>query len=554
MKRVFGVVVVMLLSAVMTIPASMAGNCVNEGGTEPFGVMESPVDGYVAINPKDVLVSGWALSSICINRIKLFVDDIDLADCTGDIFLTEPRYDVCTYFCRENYPDCRGECPVSSPKGISDITGWKTVIDVTGFNIGWHTLKAVAYDDSGRSNVIGTIRFLVPRPFGAIDAPHRIRCGEDCQIRGWSLAGLGLEKVKIYFNDDYLGDARLSQSRPDLCGIYGGFVDPLCQYSGWTFDMHVSSDCVAPANKIYAVAVDKLGNETPLPATHDTMHPVGNGLTVRVDCTCDPFPPFGSADVPLTGQVISKARYFSTSGWALSDCTVDNVGIYLDGVFFSFVDGLRMHREDICDIICYPDCADAAWEKIYRSDDITLGTHDVQYVAMDTNGQTTVLASKALTVRNVQLPKGVVEYPPADQIVVLGRDALEVSGWALADRFDGDPLNPDDPYDPEVAKTVRPSVAKIEFYLDTLKIGTLNSYNSNDTTNSLGIARADVCAAPGCDSYQYPKCWTSGFNFRLADTSDLKPGATTLRVRVYDNKGLSNDIGSIRLVLTDHQN
>ncbi len=537
MRRLTGVVAVAVLVLLIGVPSSFA-NCVNPGTTEPFGTVEWPPEGYVAVNPQDFRVSGWALSTVCMNRVRFFIDGIETPKCCEGVTLTVERNDVCTTFCRSNYPNCRGECPPpDGTPGTEDNVGWEILLDVSGFNMGWHLLEVKAFDDAGRNNVIGSVNFLIPRPFGNIEGPYRVLCGRDCPTNGWALAGLGLEKLMLFMDDAYIGDADLGGSRPDVCNSYAGYINPVCESSGWTMNVNYSSECLASQRRIRAVAVDNLGNETDLYAGPDPLVQEGNGLQVQVDCPpCSPVAPFGLIDLPVNGQEISKERDFVMTGWSFAADTLENVTIHLNGDPVAHADLENApKRPDLCAAICYPNCEDGGWAFPYSSDDLELGDNVFKAVAEDSEGRSTVLGTRTVHVREVQAPIGRVELPATNQVVVIGRDPLQVLGWTVADRFD-----------PEK----RGSVEKIEFYLDAQLLGTLTEYDAEaEATDSLGLLRPDVCTAQGSDYYQYPKCIVSGFAFTLKDTSGLNPGLSLLRVRVYDKEGLSADLNTVPVTI-----
>ncbi len=510
-----------------------ANECVDGPSDQPFGYLDTPLDGYVAVNPAEVPVMGWALSTACIDVVGLYLIQVDAEHLLAQVFPDQTRTDVCTYFCADNYPDCLEQCGGGESAG--DVVGWSTVLDLGGLPAGWYPLIAAAVDTEGRSATVATSNILIPRPFGAIEAPFRARCGETCEISGWAMAGLGIQRIMVYMNDTYIGDANLGISRPDVCASYTGYVNPTCENSGWSIPIHFPSECADTIRQIRAVAVDTLGHQTSLPASFDTNDPEGNGFLIQVDCTCDPVPPFGKIDVPVTGQEICRCRDYNLSGWALSDCLIDKIAVYVDDVFMGYAQNMRTDRPDVCNAICYPNCDESGWSFALPARDMTLGTHNIRAVAMDVNAQTTVIDTRTIHVRNIIKPKGFAEYPPSGQALVIGKDQLHVSGWVLADRFDAEKNQ---------------SVAKIEFYLDNTKVGELNSNNPDILwTNSLGVPRPDVCAADKNDPYQYPKCYVSGFNFTLESTAGLDPGPTVLRVRAYDSDGWANDIGVIDLSL-----
>ena len=514
MKRVFVLISLLCLSLVITSSASFGENCKSESDRAPFGCIDWPPSGQVIGDVHKFTVAGWGLSTAGMSGAKIILNGTEATENFGEGDYG-PREDVCLAYSHGNYPDCNGTKP---PK-----IGWSKTIDVSSLGIGSNELAVELRDENGRTEVLGPVYFTIPRPFGYIDHPrpgfHAFN-GMECLISGWALAGYdGVQDVNIYFDDVYIGQAQLGEPRPGVCDVWGGFVAQDCAFSGWTFKPELSSYSPG-AHTIKAVAIDSEGNKTPLPAHPFPKEPAGKGRTVIIDQA--PMAPVGFLDLPADGQEMAKSGLFRVAGWALSDSSIEQVEVFLDDVSVGTAQ-MGLSRPGVCAMYCYPECTTSGWEYMLDTTGLSDRRYRVHVVATDEDGDQTELGSSTVRIRDVKPPWGAIDVPTKDQTIILGRDPLVVTGWAVADQFD-----PDKPT----------SVERVEIYMGEHKLGEAQ----------LGLRREGVCHH-GADPYQFPKCINSGFTFTFEDTSIFNPGKGVVRVVAHDFKGLASEIGRMPVVL-----
>ena len=172
----------------------------------PCSIIQNP-DGYIdtpthnAIIGGIVPISGWAkVQGSTIDRVEIWIDGQYRGNATYGI----PRLDI-----GGNY-------------------GYQWEWDTTTYASGSHSIQAKAIAANGGSaffpqNGLFTIQVNVQNPDGYLDAPtHNAIIGGTVLIGGWAkVQGSTIDRVEIWIDGQYRGNATYGISRLDIGGNYG---------------------------------------------------------------------------------------------------------------------------------------------------------------------------------------------------------------------------------------------------------------------------------------------------------------------------------------------
>jgi hypothetical protein len=160
-------------------------------------------------------------------------------------------------------------------------------------------------------------------PSGVIDSPQDwTTTSGDVQVSGWAIdqaaaSGPGVDRVQVYVDGVYRGDATYGLSRTDLAAQYG----PSFLRSGYQYQVAVAG--LAPGSHIVEVRA------------HSSSGASASYLRgLRVIAV--PTYPAGSLDWPADNLSVSGS--VAVNGWALdmgapSGSGVDRVQVFIDGVY-----------------------------------------------------------------------------------------------------------------------------------------------------------------------------------------------------------------------------
>jgi hypothetical protein len=250
----------------------------------PFGKIDFPNHNSDAFGKCDLgdpgrrftVISGWALDAGVetndhgIGYVELLLDGAIIANsrlhcvhspisgaytnCYG-----QRRLDV-----EQHYPQLK-DAPNAGFRFVVDIG----VLVNSGWAEGHHTFTVRAGDiDSQVANVdsINVDFFCDPLQgeldqgaIGAVDiAPERPLASGELTISGWALDPDRIERVKIYVDGHFVGNAQYGFTRPEVTDLHPGFPDSL--NPGWFFNLDTRGLSVG-FHSLQAVTVDTRGFE-----------------------------------------------------------------------------------------------------------------------------------------------------------------------------------------------------------------------------------------------------------------------------------------------------
>jgi Tol biopolymer transport system component len=237
-------------------------------------------------------------------------------------------------------------------------------------------------------------------------------------------------------------------------------------------------------------------------------------------------PPFGSLEVAVdsvTGSTtVSQADSVRVSGW-IADQTdgapLGNVKVYIDGTLVG-TPTLGLARADVAAAFSNAAFTNSGFQLLYSAGTLTVGTHAVTVVAIDSGSRSTTFGPRSITV--------IVPPPPppfggleravdslTGSTTVSQADSVRVSGW-VADQTDGAPLS------------------NVKVYIDGALVG----------TPTLGLARPDVAAAYSNAAYT-----NSGYQL-LYSAATLSVGTHAVTVIAIDSGSRSTTFGPLTITVT----
>ncbi len=232
-------------------------------------------------------------------------------------------------------------------------------------------------------------------PFGEFSTPvEGTPLDGSIPVTGWVLDDLGVESIKLYNGDSYIGDGVLVEgARPDVEAMFPDY--PNNYKAGWGY-MLLSNCLPNGGNGIYtltAKAIDWDGHESIL-----------GTKTITID-NANSKKPFGALDTPLESGTIS-GKEFINYGWVL---TPQSNMISVDGTTINvIIDGViqghpiyNNYRDDIADL--FPGFANSNGAGgYYYIDTLKLknGLHSIAWTVADSGGNEAGIGSRYFTVFN----------------------------------------------------------------------------------------------------------------------------------------------------------
>ena len=359
----------------------------------PFGNLEGAVDSSTwsttVLQTDSLWVQGWvadAIDGAPLANVKLYID----GTLFGTPALGVARPDVAAALNNSAYLD----------------SGYQFSHSAAALSLGTHALTVVAIGSGGRSATFGPLKITVVAPppanpappfgslEGAVDSSTwstTIPQSDTLYVAGWvadAKDGAPLSNVKVYIDSTAAGTPILGIARSDVAAAYN---NPAYLDSGYQFYYSAATLSVGP-HLVYVVAVDSGGRST-------TFGP----LTIIVTAPAAP-PPFGNLegaeDSSTWSNTVSQTHLLYVAGWvadAKDGAPLSNVKVYIDGTAVG-TPILGIARPDVA--VAYNNSAYTnSGYQFYRSaSTLSLGTHAVTVIAIDSGGRSTTFGPVTITV------------------------------------------------------------------------------------------------------------------------------------------------------------
>ena len=315
-----------------------------------------------------------------------------------------------------------------------------------------------------------------------IDSPNysNIINTSNIAINGWSLNAEGVKEVNIYLDNKLMGKAQYGIGREDVNKAYPGY--PGGNLSGFNYILDINQVSVGQ----HVIRIETIGNDTSSQIVTKALYIWGSEPRTWID------------DI---GN-ISRGQTLNVGGWALNKTGVNNVKVYIDGVYRGTANS-GISRTDVNAVYFgYPQVDKCGYGFTTSVQDLAIGKHTVKVTATGNDLSTDSYQS---TFNIVKLnPIVYLNADFEDYQVVSSRSQLNLVGWALNDS----------------------KVKQVNFYLDGALV----------QTTAVGISRPDVASAYP----NYPYALASGYSTSL-NIANVKLGVHTIEVRAI---GMDNSIAS----------
>ena len=298
----------------------------------------------------NIKVRGWAINASGIEEIKVYVNDSYI----GSAAIGKSR------------PDVKNVYPKYSE---SDKSGYEYTIDTSKIGAGTKKIRVQAIGKDGTKQESSSIVKLEKlAPYMWIDEPvANSATGGNIKVRGWAINGSGIEEVKVYVNDSYIGSASIGKSRPDVKNVYP-------KYSG--------SD---KSGYEYTIDTSKMGSGT----KKIKVQAIGKDGTIQESSSIvklEKLDPYMWIDEPIANSTTKgdvKVR-----GWAINQSGIQEVKIYINNTYIGNA-SIGKSRPDVKNV--YPKYSEAdksGYEYIINSSKITDGLQTIKVQAIGKDGTT----------------------------------------------------------------------------------------------------------------------------------------------------------------------
>ncbi len=277
-------------------------------------------------------------------------------------------------------------------------------VDPTGLSAGTYT-GTITVSDPNATNSPQTVSVMLKVyspggssvPFGDFATPiHGSTVSSSIAVTGWVLDDIGVESLKIYSGQIYIGDAVFVEGvRPDIETAFPDY--PLNYQAGWGY-MLLTNFLPGGGNGVYtlnAIASDVEGNQATL-----------GSKTITVD-NANAVKPFGAIDTPTQGGTASGSS-FKNRGWVLTPLPNkvpedgSTIKLYINSVLLNNAAVYNLYRADIAGYFPgYANSNGAAAEFTIDTTAYSNGVHQIFWIAVDNAGNTDGIGSRFFSIQNL---------------------------------------------------------------------------------------------------------------------------------------------------------
>ena len=478
----------------------------------PFGHIDSAVDSVTASSTvgqsHSVVVKGWVgdqIDGAPLSNVKVYID----GSLAGTPTLGIARPDV------------------AAVEGAAYLdSGYTLTHSVAALSLGSHAVTVIAIDSGGRSKTLGPLTFTVAAtagaapPFGHLDsavdsvtASNTVGQSDSVVVKGWiadQIDGAPLSNVKVYIDGNLVGTPTLGIARPDVAAVEGAAY----LNSGYTLTYSAATLSLG-SHVVAVIAIDSGARST-------TFGPLDFTVAATAGAA-PPTPPFGhlddAVDSVTASSTVGQSHSVVVKGWAadlIDGAPLSNVKVYIDENLAG-TPTLDVARPDVAGAN-RGSYLNSGYTLTYSVAALSLGSHDVTVIAVDSGGRSTTFGPLDFTV--AATAGAAPPTPPFGHLddavdsvtassTVAQSHSVVVKGWA-ADLNDGSPLS------------------NVKVYIDGNLAG----------TPTLGIARPDVAAAEGAANLD------SGYTLTYS-VAALSLGSHAVTVIAIDSGGRSTTFGPL---------
>ncbi len=432
--------------------------------SKPMMYIDNPVNNSTISNKNSFAINGWAVNSSGIKEVKIYVQDNFVGNATIGI----SRPDV-----NSVYPQYKN----------SDKSGFNYTMSTVSLSPGITDIKvqAIGNDGTTQENTVKVnLSKFAPRMY--IDTPlSNSNLSDSAKITGWAVNASGIKEVKVYVQDNFIGNATLGVLRPDVKQVYPEYIDS--DRSGYEYVLN-TSNFVEGTKKI---KVQAIGNDGTIQES------------VR-DVVLKKLQPIMAIDGPKNNLKVNDN--IQINGWSLNASGVKEVKIYVDGNYVgnATTGGLRPDVKQVYPL--YKDSDKSGYNYTLNTQNISPGSKVVKIQSIGNDGS---IQESSVTINVEKLkPLIVIDAPKYDS---RARSNIDINGWALN----------------------ASGVKEVKIYID-------GNYVGNAV---VGGSRLDVKQV----YTEYANADKSGYNYSL-DTSNMSNGRKAIKIQAIGNDGSIQEIST----------
>ena len=353
--------------------------------------LDEPSSGYT-LTGNSLKIRGWALSSVGIKEVRVYVDGKDL----GTVPYGTNRSDVNNVY--PGYPS--GNNP-----------GFDGTVNISSISSGNKTLTVRITANDGKTQTIErAIKIKRAETRVCLDEPisNYSVTGNSLKIRGWALDGSGVKEVRVYVDGKDLGTVPYGTNRADVNNVYPGY--PSGNNPG--FDGNVDLSNVEDGVKSLKVKISSNdGNIQEIERTIKIQRPKS------IICL----------DEPVNNQLISS-NTLKIRGWALNSTGIKEVRVYVDGKDLGTVP-YGTNRADVNNVYPgYPSGNNPGFDGNVDLSNIGSGVKSLKIKVSSNNGNIQEIERK-INIQRLET-RTCLDSPVTNEIVA--GNTLKVRGWALS--------------------------------------------------------------------------------------------------------------------------
>jgi beta-N-acetylglucosaminidase len=284
--------IALIISLVFILDISNIGVIeVNAAVQAQYMDINSPINGYETGD--SFHITGWAVNKNGVSKVKVYVDN----NFVGDAYYGAPTDGLKT-----SYPDYVG----------SDKAGYDFLIDSIKYGSGNHLLKVeVTGNDGVITNQSINIKLTKSKPAMDINSPSNgATMNNGFHITGWAVNKSGVKEVRVYSNNNYIGQAYYGASTTGLLNTFG-------DYSG-----------AGNAGYDYYVDTNKFANGS----NNLTVEAIGNdGQITRQTISVALSKSYPAMDISSPQGEITTDKSIHITGWAVNKNGVKKINVYDNG-------------------------------------------------------------------------------------------------------------------------------------------------------------------------------------------------------------------------------
>jgi GH25 family lysozyme M1 (1,4-beta-N-acetylmuramidase)/Tfp pilus assembly protein PilX len=328
-----------------------------------------------------IRIGGWALNPSGVKSVQIYCDN----NLEGQAEIGRSRPDVQHVF--QGYSG-------------ANTSGYSYTLDETQLPSGSHTIKVVSTGNDGSTQSVSR-QINGAGLLDCVDFPQQNKAyGSSINVAGWAMDPSGISKIQVYVDGNYVEDAMLGNSRPDVANVFPNYKNNTT--SGYTALLNISS--LSNGNHKVTLKFIAVNGDTD---SKDVQ--IQKGFPAR---TC--------IDTPK-GMINGSST--SVAGWALNSSGIKQVNVLVDNNQVGTA-SIGDSRPDVANV--FPDYNNTTSGYHYNLDVSHLGggTHTITIQAIGNDGSTNSVSTSIIRPGDIMC----IDSPRNSQNV---NNTVAVSGWAL---------------------------------------------------------------------------------------------------------------------------